>query len=102
MQTCGDEPSPPLWSLFLNRPWDVGEKKRNGAALIILVPPVLGAFASLRLCDNSETSARELFFQIADDLADIGIDFHAVLDQTTGVEDGAVVASAKGLADGGQ
>ena len=43
---------------------------------------------------------QQLFFQIADDLTDVGIDGHAVFDQTAGVQNGAVIAAAKCFADG--
>ena len=35
-----------------------------------------------------------------DDLADIGVHFHAVFHEAAGVEHGAVVAAAEGFADG--
>ena len=44
-------------------------------------------------------SAHQLLFQVVDDLAHLRIDLHAVIDQAAGVEDGAVVAPAKGFAD---
>src|ERR1700743_1213663 len=47
-------------------------------------------------------SAHQLFFQIADHLPHAGIDFHAVFHEAAGVEHGAVVASAEGLADGAE
>ena len=40
-----------------------------------------------------------MLFQVVDDLADAGINVHAVLDQAAGVQHGAVVAAAEGLAD---
>ena len=49
-----------------------------------------------------EARCRPLARQILviDDLADVGVHFHAVFDEAAGVQDGAVVAPAKGFADG--
>ena len=44
-------------------------------------------------------STLQLLFQIMDDLADIRVYFHPVLDQTTGVQDGAMVAPAERFAN---
>src|SRR6266545_8055774 len=45
-------------------------------------------------------SPLQLFFQVMDDLADVRVNFHPVFHQATGVQNGAVVASAKRLANG--
>src|ERR1700722_16472383 len=45
-------------------------------------------------------SAEQLFFEVADDLADVRVHFHAVFDEATGMEDRAVVTPAKGFANG--
>src|ERR1039458_6106305 len=47
-------------------------------------------------------SAHELLFQVADDLPDIGIHFHAVLNQPAGVQHGPMVATAECVADSAQ
>src|SRR5208337_3337012 len=47
-------------------------------------------------------SPHQLLLEQADDLADVGIDFHTILDEAAGVQDGAVVSAAKGFADGAE
>src|ERR1035437_1517788 len=47
-----------------------------------------------------KSSARQLLFEVADDLPDVGIHFHAVFDEAAGVENRAVVAPAKGFTNG--
>src|SRR3954469_3795270 len=42
---------------------------------------------------------KQLLFEVADDLAHLGIDLHAFLHQTAGMQHSAVIAPAKGLAD---
>src|SRR5436190_2529996 len=42
-------------------------------------------------------SAQELLFEIADDLPNVGIDFHAIFDQPTRMKNGAMIPSTKGL-----
>src|ERR1700742_1136861 len=48
----------------------------------------------------AKRSAKQLLFEIANDLANVRVHFHAVLDQAAGMKNGAVVAPAEGLADG--
>ena len=42
----------------------------------------------------------QLLFEVMDDLADVGVHFHAVFDEAAGVQHRAVIASAEGFADG--
>src|SRR5260370_37066113 len=47
----------------------------------------------------SSKSAQELLFEITDELAHVGVHFHAIFDETAGVHHGAMIAPAKSLAD---
>jgi hypothetical protein len=49
---------------------------------------------------SSAESAHQLFFQVMDDLTDVGVHFHAVFHQAAGVKNGAVITAAEGFADG--
>src|ERR1035437_5206473 len=49
-----------------------------------------------------KSSARQLLFEVTDDLADVGIHFHAVFEEAAGVEHRAVIAFAKGLTNSGE
>jgi hypothetical protein len=51
-------------------------------------------------CLKSISLPHQLLFEVADDLADAGIDFHAVFHEAAGMKHGAVIATAKGFADG--
>src|SRR5581483_9088060 len=44
-------------------------------------------------------STQQLLFEVLDHLPDVGIHFHAVLDQPAGMKDGAVITPAERLAD---
>src|SRR3974390_2668468 len=46
---------------------------------------------------SSAESAHQLFFEIVDHLADIGVHFHAVFHQAAGVENSTMIASAECL-----
>ena len=48
---------------------------------------------------RGKASANELFLKVADLLADVGVNVHAVFYQTISVKHGAVVTPAKGFAD---
>src|SRR5439155_4939694 len=47
-------------------------------------------------------SPLQLFFQVIDHLADVRVDFHPILDQATGVQNGAVIAAAEGFPNGAE
>src|SRR5277367_4909814 len=52
--------------------------------------------------ESSVKSAHQLFFQVADDLADVGVHFHAVFDEAAGVQNSAVITSAVSFPDSAQ
>src|SRR5437667_6441841 len=43
--------------------------------------------------------ARQLFFQIMDDLSDIRVHFHAIFNQPAGMQDSSMIAAAECLSD---
>ena len=55
---------------------------------------------TLDVTGYSLQSADELFFEIINRQPNVPVYFHAIFDQTAGVEDRTVIATAKGLADG--
>src|SRR6185437_3229375 len=91
-----------IFSARLDASREVAAIKRRTGILpvsILLLSERLRMYETGRMpCPT--VSAHQLLLEVADNLADAGIDFHAVFHEAAGMQDGAVIAAAKGFADG--